>query len=394
MKKIGIYLASNQLSGGIFQYNVNFIKALNDLSSFFEVHYVYTDKIWENYIPKNSKKFFLKKNIIEGLIIFLFKKILLKKTIYFLIFLLYKNFKFNFLSLKKKNNFFDKLKCEYFIFPSQDVISYKIKTKSIVVVHDLMHLFHPNLMEYRNWESQIRTLHYNLVAKNSYRILVDSKCGKNHVLTKLKSSKREQVKILPFCPTTYLHDKKITNVLKKYKIPNNYIFYPAHFWEHKNHETLVKAINISKQKGYIFNCVLVGSAKNNFNNIVNLVKNLDLKEQFYFLGYVQEQDIYSLYKNALVTTYVSILGPTNIPPLEAMFSGSPLIYSNVYGMKEQMRYAGIAINPYNAEQISNYLIKISTNRLFRKKMVQLGFKRIKEINYLNFRKKIYQILKN
>ena len=393
MKKIGIYLASNQQSGGIFQYSINFIKALNDLNFYFEVYYVYKDEIWEEYIPKNSKKFFLKKNIIEVLIFFLLKKVFLKKIIYFIILFLYKKFKFNFLSFKKKNNFLDKLKCEYFIFPSQDFISYKIKTKSIVAVHDLMHLFHPYLFEYRNGECELRTLHYNLIAKNSYRILVDSKCGKKHVLTKLKSSKREQVKILPFCPTTYLYSKKNINVFKKYKIPKNYIFYPAHFWEHKNHEILVKAINISKKNGFIFNCVFVGGVKNNFNNILNLVKNLGLEEQFYFLGYVEEQDMFSLYKNALATTYVSILGPTNIPTLEAMFSGSPLLYSNVYGMKEQMRYAGIAINPYNAKEVSNYLIKISTNRLFRKKMIQLGFKRIKEINYLNFRKKIYQILK-
>jgi glycosyltransferase involved in cell wall biosynthesis len=393
MKKIGIYLASNQQSGGIFQYNINFIKALNDLNFYFDVYYVYTDKIWEEYIPKNCKFFFLKKNIIEALTFFLLKNFFLKKILYFIILFLKKKFKFNLLSFKKKNNFLDKLKCEYFIFPSQDVISYKIKTKSIVAVHDLMHLFHPYLFEYRNWECELRTLHYNLIAKNSYRILVDSKFGKKHVLTKLKSSKTEQVKILPFCPTTYLHAKKNINVFKKYKIPKNYIFYPAHFWEHKNHEILVKAINISKQSGFIFNCVFVGEVKNNFNNILNLVKNLDLEDQFYFLGYVEDQDMYSLYKNALATTYVSILGPTNIPPLEAMFSGSPLLYSNVYAMKEQMRYAGIAINPYNAKQISNYLIKISTNRLFRKKMIQLGFKRIKEINYLNFRKKIYQILK-
>ena len=393
MKKIGIYLASNQQSGGSFQYNINFIKALNDLNFYFDVYYVYTDKIWEEYIPKNCKIFFLKKNIIEALTFFLLKNFFLKKILYFIILFMNKKFKFNLLSFKKKNNFLDKLKCEYFIFPSQDVISYKIKTKSIVAVHDLMHLFHPYLFEYRNWECELRTLHYNLIAKNSYRILVDSKFGKKHVLTKLKSSKREQVKILPFCPTTYLHAKKNINVFKKYKIPKNYIFYPAHFWEHKNHEILVKAINISKQSGFIFNCVFVGGVKKNFNSILNLVKNLDLEDQFYFLGYVEDQDMYSLYKNALATTYVSILGPTNIPPLEAMFSGSPLLYSNVYAMKEQMRYAGIAINPYNAKQISNYLIKISTNRLFRKKMIQLGFKRIKEINYLNFRKKIYQILK-
>ena len=37
MKKIGIYLASNQKSGGIFQYNINFIKALDELKKYFEM---------------------------------------------------------------------------------------------------------------------------------------------------------------------------------------------------------------------------------------------------------------------------------------------------------------------------------------------------------------------
>ena len=394
MKKIGIYLASNQLSGGIFQYNINFIKALNDLRKYFEIYYVYTDKIWEDFIPKDSTKFFIKKNIIyTQLYNFIFKINFLKRFIYSLIIILDKIFKLNILSLKKKNNFLDKLKCKYFIFPSQDIISYKIKTKSIVAVHDLMHIFHPYLKEYRNKETELRNIHYNLIAKNSYKILVDSESGKQHVLTKLKDSTTRQVEILPFCATTYLYNKKSVNIFKKYKIPKNYIFYPAHFWEHKNHEVLVNAISICRQRGFLFNCIFVGGKKNNYNKILKLVKELNLEKQFYFLGYVDEKDMYSLYKNALVTSYVSILGPTNIPPLEAMFSGSPLLYSDVYGMREQMRYAGIAINPYNAKEISDLFIKIFTNRLFRNKMIQIGFKRIKEINYLDFKKKIYQILK-
>jgi len=394
MKKIGIYLASNQLSGGIFQYNINFINALNDLRKYFEIYYVYTDKVWEDFIPKNSKKFFLKKNIIFSFFFNLISKInFIKKFIYFLILILDKLLKLNILSLKKKNNFLDQLKCKYFIFPSQDVISYKIKTKSIVAVHDLMHIFHPYLQEYRNNEAELRDIHYNLIAKNSHKILVDSQSGKEHVLTKLKNSTTRQVEILPFCATTYLYSRKSVNIFKKYKIPKNYIFYPAHFWEHKNHEILVNAISISKQRGFLFNCVFVGGKKNNYYKILKLVKELNLERHFFFLGYVDEKDMYSLYKNALVTSYVSILGPTNIPPLEAMFSGSPLLYSDVYGMREQMQYAGIAINPHNAKEISDLFIKIFTNRLFRNKMIQLGLKRIKEINYLDFKKKIYQILK-
>ena len=394
MKKIGIYLASNQLSGGIFQYNINFIKALHDLRKYFEIYYVYTDKIWEKFIPKNSKKFYLKKNIIKVVFInSLLKIIFFKKIIYYFILFLNKNLNLNLLSLKKKKNFLDQLECKYFIFPSQDILSYQIETKSIVAIHDLMHIFHPYFYEYRNKEAEIRNIHYNLIAKKSYKILVDSESGKEHVLTNLKNSTYRQVEILPFYPTTYLYNKKNINVFKKYKIPKHYIFYPAHFWEHKNHEVLINAISICKQKNFLFNCVFVGGKKNNYKKILQTIKILNLEKQFYVLGYVDENDMYSLYKNSLVTAYVSLLGPTNIPPLEAMFAESPLIYSDVYGMREQMQYAGIPVNPNNAKEISNLLIKIFTNKLFRNKMIQNGLKRIKDINELEFKKKIYQILK-
>lgn len=84
MEKIGIYLASNQLSGGIFQYNINFIKALNDLNKYFEIYYVYTDKIWEDFLPKNSKKFFLKKNIVYIKLYNLISKIIFLKKLFIL----------------------------------------------------------------------------------------------------------------------------------------------------------------------------------------------------------------------------------------------------------------------------------------------------------------------
>lgn len=103
MKKIGIYLASNQELGGIFQYNINFVKTLDELKKYFEIYYVYTDKIWEKYIPKNSQKIFIKKSIFYTFIVnFFLKNIYIKKIIYslILIFLNFFNIKIN--NLKKK----------------------------------------------------------------------------------------------------------------------------------------------------------------------------------------------------------------------------------------------------------------------------------------------------
>ena len=51
--------------------------------------------------------------------------------------------------------------------------------------------------------------------------------------------------------------------------------------------------------------------------------------------------MYSFYKNASLTSFVSYCGPTNIPPLEAMYTGCPLVCSNVYGMKDQIKNGGL-----------------------------------------------------
>ena len=391
MKKIGIYLASNQKSGGIFQYSINFIKVLDELKKYFEIYYVYTDKIWEKYIPQNSQKIFIKKGIFYSFILnFFINNISIKKIIYILILIFLNFFKIKINNLKK-NNVIDELKCKYFIFPSQDIMSYQIKTKSIVAIHDLMHMYHPYFFEYRNKEFEIRNVHYNLISKFATKILVDSRVGKEHVLNKLKTNPNK-VEILPFYPTEYLKKNKKINIFKKYKIPKNYIFYPAHFWEHKNHKILVDACVIANNYGYKFNFIFVGGKKNNHKKILDLIKNYGLEKQFYVLGYIDEDDMHCFYKNSLATCYVSLLGPTNIPPIEAIYCGSPLLYSNIYGMKEQMKYAGIPINPYNAEEIVNNLIMIKNNKLLRRSMINKGFKRIKEINSFSFKKKIYEIL--
>ena len=62
------------------------------------------------------------------------------------------------------------------------------------------------------------------------------------------------------------------------------------------------------------NLVLVGTEKNNLRNVKQEIINLNLSKKIFILGYVDEKDIYSFYKKASLTCFVSFCGPTNIPP--------------------------------------------------------------------------------
>jgi hypothetical protein len=138
IKKIGILLSSPKEVGGIYQYSISLVDALNKLNKKkFKIYYYYTDKCWEQVIPDVTEKIYIKKKIIKKII---------KKIFYFFYlfddrYTKFSNFFF------EEVNVLNKSECDLIIFPSQDIISYQIKKKSISTIHDLMHIYEPHFEE-------------------------------------------------------------------------------------------------------------------------------------------------------------------------------------------------------------------------------------------------------
>ncbi|MFM6269445.1 MAG: glycosyltransferase, partial [Dolichospermum sp.] len=53
----------------------------------------------------------------------------------------------------------------------------------------------------------------------------------------------------------------------------------------------------------------------------------------------------SLYINAFSLAFMSFFGPDNLPPLEAMALGCPVIASKVSGSEEQLGNNALLVNP-------------------------------------------------
>ena len=77
---------------------------------------------------------------------------------------------------------------------------------------------------------------------------------------------------------------------------------------------------LKKNTGEEVQAVFVGSAKSkwaNLEKILALANQLGVKRQILYLGYVEQEDMYSLYKLATALVMPTFPGPTNIPVLEA-----------------------------------------------------------------------------
>jgi glycosyltransferase involved in cell wall biosynthesis len=375
LKTIGVYLVAKPFIGGSYQYNLSIIKALSSLNEEnYKIRAFYHDESWSTILPDHFSKILTKKPS------FLYRGL---SKLYRLIDRTAKGLRRFDSVFNPMARLINRSDCNLVIFPSQDVMAYTTSIKSITSIHDLMHRYEGHFEEYQNGVIVERDKHYTMICKHSDGILVDSNIGKTHVIESYNIDSNK-IFVLPFVPPYYLLNSKEIDICSLFNLPDKFIFYPAQFWEHKNHSILLKAIKVLKDRGVNINLVLVGSKKNNYNKVISEISEYCLEDNVKILGYVSNDEIYSLYKKAIAMTFVSLIGPTNIPPMEAMLCGCPLICSNAYAMPDQTGNAAILFDPLDVSGLATAIERIWTNESLRSELILNGLDKIKEYNQNNF----------
>lgn len=121
-----------------------------------------------------------------------------------------------------------------------------------------------------------------------------------------------------------------------------YFLYPANFWPHKNHISLVKALALLTEKNPELRLVFTGSGKNQ-DHVQLWAEKLGVRDRIDFRGQISDAELKELYDGAAALTYASLSGPENLPPLEAMARGCPVINSDFPGAREQLGNAAVFV---------------------------------------------------
>ena len=100
-----------------------------------------------------------------------------------------------------------------------------------------------------------------------------------------------------------------------------------------------------------------------------MISDLRLEKNIRYLGFLSNQEVYTLYANALALVMPTFLGPTNMPLLEARALGCPVICTNLDGHKELLGEGALYFSPTSVVEISQAL-KAATDPETRKVLVQ------------------------
>jgi len=287
-------------------------------------------------------------------------------------------------------NFFEsfleekKIDLVYFISPSRFALDLE-KINFIFTIWDLCHREHVEFPEIKlNGEFENRELRINYATKRAVSIIVDSDYGKLN-LAKTYSIAEKRISVIPFEPNlevkkNNISTRTISDLIAKYKIKNKYIFYPAQFWPHKNHIYILKAVKILEMNHKIkIDIVFSGGDKGNKEKIKLFAKKLGIQQRLLFTGFISNAELIAFYKNSIALVMPTYFGPTNLPPLEALNLGVPVIYSDLNGLKEQVGDAALFMDLNQPSTLSNHLLNLIKNNDLKNNLIRLGY-RIAEKN--------------
>lgn len=385
MKKIGLFLDAGPACGGTYQYNHLLLEALTQLpKAEYECVIFYRAQHWQSVLAKHQ----LRGQLVEvsrlwQIMAGLWRRSQLPMSLW--------------RRLAKMAHPLAramlKEHCDLWIFPSQDAYAYLMPVPALAAVHDLMHRYETRFPEVgENAEYARREYHYQNTCQWAKGILVDSTLGRQHAVDSYRIDSKA-CHVLPYIANRHIETIQPSQDFdKKYQLPAKYLFYPAQFWQHKNHENLLKALAKCRKEIPDMQLVLVGSPKNHYDKVKALIAELKLEKAVHILGLVDEQDMPELYRRARALVMPTFFGPTNIPPLEAFALGCPVAISGIYGMKEQLGDAAIFFDPELVSEIAECLKQLWQDDALCEKLTVNGRLHRRQAHFEQFENKVNLIL--
>lgn len=233
---------------------------------------------------------------------------------------------------------------------SVNPLSMIISLPYLTTCWDLSHKIAPYFKEFTDSGMQLAKqdkISRSIFAR-AFKIIVGTQIGKEQISNAFGiPGNRIMVQALPT-----LYSKSINKSSR-----NQFQFvYPANFWSHKNHLVIVRAVkDLIADENFPIKFIFTGSDKGNFQYIRNLVSHFALDDYFEFKGFISNEDLVELYGTSNACVYSSLIGPDNLPPLEALAFGSKAIVADIPGAREQLGEFADYFDPFDSKSLSRLI---------------------------------------
>lgn len=272
------------------------------------------------------------------------------------------------LALRSKQ---DVIHCTDFIPP------FYYRGPTVVTVHDLAFLLYPHFLTRK--------------AARYYGLIDRAVRHAEHVIAVSEATKRDIVRLTgtPETKITVIYEaadslykpvddpQALARMHTQYHLPEQFILFVGTIEPRKNLPTLIRAFHglVARYKTTA-DLAIVGRQGWLYDDVYNLVEQLDLQDRVHFLGRVPTMDLLYLYNASRMLVLPSYYEGFGLPPLEAMACGVPVIVSDTSVMPEVVGDAALRVSHEDVEGFTVAMWRLLTDHDLRTDMIAKGKKRV------------------
>jgi glycosyltransferase involved in cell wall biosynthesis len=260
-------------------------------------------------------------------------------------------------------------------FPFQDAFTTEVP--SLYQPHDLQHLHLPEL--FSRWQYQRRETIYRTHCERAEAVVTMTSWGRRDFIESYGLAEDKVwvvpgASVLPEYPAPSASD--LEEMRSRLSLPAAFLLYPAKPWPHKNHERLLEALALIRERtGTAIPLVCSGADAGAFDRVRDRASQLGLQQTTLFPGFVTPKELRGLYQLATALVFPSRFEGWGLPVCEALSAGLPVASSSATGLPDLIGDAGLIFDPESTEQIADAAQRIWTDEALRRDLSEAGRKR-------------------
>ena len=241
------------------------------------------------------------------------------------------------------------------------LLLFRLAKRQVVFIHDVIPLLFPeyhlkHTYYYYRLSRTLNVRHYD-------RIIVNSETTKKDLMAHFRVPEERIFTSLLGKDERFMKSEdpaRNNGIRDKYGLPESYILFVGTLEPRKNITRLLSAYARSKARVGL-KLVIAGKTGWLYEEVFETVARLNLRERVIFTGFVDDDDLPSIYSMARVFVFPSLYEGFGLPVLEAMACGVPVITSDVSSMVEVAGEAAVLVDPLNVESLAENIDEVALN---------------------------------
>ena len=219
------------------------------------------------------------------------------------------------------------------------------------------------------------------MAKRASRIITPSNSIKKE-LCEAFDIPPDKVAVTPEAPRPVFKRREDRELLRRLEIEGDFILFVGTIEPRKNLRRLVKAFDqMLRNTSLSPKLVIAGGKGWMMDDFVSFIEEKGVADRVCLTGYLQDEDLCTLYSTCTAFIYPSLYEGFGLPPLEAMACGAPVITSRTPALMETVGNAARLVDPKDIGDIAQAMTEMLSDQKTREHYAELGKVHVKQFSW-------------